>query len=420
MLGQDAPEEVPFAFTAVEDWSHDAAQRAHMIAIFSADHPLRYPVPSSLALSGTIALLRRSLPRLVAVKAFTGVVLALQHRRRAKRLIWGVFRNLRAEREVVLTEWLQYWRGAEGKVHTAYRDQFVTAPRVWSTRKVATPTLVHAMTPDPVKVHVLWELYWALRLQFLFRLRQHHRRCAALVELRPGCRKGSRQWPPHNAFHDVDASPLAKLDATLFVEIVQRPVFRYISGQQVKFSELVKLSNSVNVFHEHWTHVSSGLRHVPPVLLAFLKLPLCIEAEWLQQRFAMRTPIVPPLSWFPPHPPVKVAVSHPFPTPSEISVESHADSLYLQVPPSMPAALCPSKRQAALLHALKGSERSPPRSPSRNSLHSPHVPIPSLAPKPVGKLPELPRDAPRITVAIVAGGGHSASRPQRKLSKYCG
>lgn len=26
---------------------------------------------------------------------------------------------------------------------------------------------------------------------------------------------------------------------------------------------------------------------------AFLKLPLCIEAEWLQQRFAMRTPIVP-------------------------------------------------------------------------------------------------------------------------------
>eukprot|EP00668_Euglena_longa_P006022 GGOE01007136.1.p1 GENE.GGOE01007136.1~~GGOE01007136.1.p1 ORF type:complete len:278 (-),score=34.11 GGOE01007136.1:476-1309(-) len=277
------------------------------------------------------------------------------------------------------------------------------------------------MTPDPVKIHVLWELYWALRLQFLFCLRQHHRRCVELLVLRQECAKDSKQCAPFNslAVEDDDASHFAKLDATLFIETLRRPVFRYIPGQQIKFSELVKLSNAIDVFHEHWSHVSPALRHVSPVLLAFLKSPLCIEADWLQQRFATPGPVVPLLSWLPPHPPVKRVVCRPRPSPLEPIAESRADSDHLPVSLAMPIFPNPSKRQAVLLNALKGSEQSKSSGPPHSPLPPPHMPSIGSAPRFVGKLPELQPGAPHLTMTIVTGSAiHSASRLPKKASKY--
>eukprot|EP00667_Euglena_gracilis_P012716 EG_transcript_13064 len=289
-------------------------------------------------------------------------------------------------REEALASWLQYWQNVEAKIQQSCGDSLAAEQRDLSADRVPTSSLTHSTTPDRVKVEVLWELYWSLRAQHILHLKEYSKRWLSLIATRRKMMESLVACERHDGMNDGQPSTLAAVDAEIFIEALREPRFNYAPSKEIKYSELVRLSNSTGML------MSSGhnLVHISPFSLAFLKSPLCTEPAFMRRRSAMSGGCPPSPRWKPP--------------PPEIAVDQ-------RVIPIPSVRSCPVLRPARLpsLGELPGHPRpssgngtgrtTPVKAKPRLSVRTTELVSPTKI-SPRLRLPHLPPDAVKGATAV--------------------
>eukprot|EP00667_Euglena_gracilis_P004864 EG_transcript_4885 len=173
-------------------------------------------------------------------------------------------------------------------------------------KKACQAALANALvsTPDPLKVQVLWELYWLLR-------RQDSIRCVCYWGLRLKLLARQRELqaqplvggePQGPDFYDQEPQTPRAVLAALFVLELQyrRPLPR--PGHGLTFRELVRIASA-----PHSAHVVRELdcpevfAMAPPTVVGFLASPLCHDGRWIPEQFSVHSPypFLPRRTWEP-------------------------------------------------------------------------------------------------------------------------
>eukprot|EP00667_Euglena_gracilis_P004510 EG_transcript_4533 len=288
---------------AVGGQGSENVQRAHFCAFFHAREHLSNPLPRAMKLADVMRIVLHGLHRFVGGGAWLRFHQALRMRLYFRRRVVPVCRRLAAAREAVLDEWLAYWREAEHRAKEELRSQVHSKRLAYAlgVRRSGQQALAHALaaTPDCMKVKVLWQLYWLLRLQTASATNAYWREWFLLRAMREAFLVSPP--PPSRRDFSPRREPLSlrAVNAALFVKALQAPHFTPVAGRDVTFKELVRLANAPNVpfVHEKGT---ATLLHVPSsVVIAFQTSPLCTDTGWLLSRLHQPLPVVPPLSWHP-------------------------------------------------------------------------------------------------------------------------
>eukprot|EP00668_Euglena_longa_P044018 GGOE01058591.1.p1 GENE.GGOE01058591.1~~GGOE01058591.1.p1 ORF type:complete len:356 (-),score=31.19 GGOE01058591.1:1454-2521(-) len=339
-------------------------------------------------------------------------------------------RGLKQRREKALEEWLDYWRFCETKSQEVIQLRKSNSVTSWNPM---TSSLAHSLarasviTPEPLKITVVWDLYWLLLAQhnskavaYWHRWYALHRRRAELRRLQAGTFKASKSTDEQNDFvvaPHVDKMSLRLVNATIFLMTLQPPSFQITPGKHFKVQDLVRLANgNLKLDLTEFGNVPwSELRRIPPTVSPFMSSPLCDDPGWIRQRCLRLIPIIPSSGegsrfssrgsseWFlqrQPHgqgdhpsmssrsrmPPLCLTqrqISHCTPTPSQVSCSIRSSS-------TSPKSVLP-ELQGGFSRRFSRRSPSPSMSSSRNVVGEPaeRGSLPLQKP-PAGSLPSLP------------------------------
>eukprot|EP00667_Euglena_gracilis_P022820 EG_transcript_25531 len=212
----------------------EKVQHAHFCAFFQTREHLSNPLPGAMKLADVMRIVRHGLHRFVGGGAWLRFHQALRIRLYFRRRVVPVCRRLAAARSAVLEEWLAYWRECEHRAKEELRSQVHSKRLVYAlgARRAGQQALAHALatTPDRMKVKVLWQLYWLLRLQTASATKAYWREWFLLQAMR----EAFLVSPPPASRRDF--SPLCEpltlraVNAALFVKALQVPRFTPRAG----------------------------------------------------------------------------------------------------------------------------------------------------------------------------------------------
>eukprot|EP00668_Euglena_longa_P023049 GGOE01028745.1.p4 GENE.GGOE01028745.1~~GGOE01028745.1.p4 ORF type:complete len:243 (+),score=80.94 GGOE01028745.1:78-731(+) len=163
----------------------EVEQRHQFVTFFLSMYLLRYSPSSSLPLFYTMRAVRHLLHKYSAMmwfKIMRKVRTRCVFRRHIKQFIF----QQRQEREAVLEGWLSFWRTAEIRAAVDVRKQIQAPhPTVASPGLQAKQALRRSfvVTPDAVKVEVLWQLFWLLHALAGQQTKAHWDRWRGLLSL---------------------------------------------------------------------------------------------------------------------------------------------------------------------------------------------------------------------------------------------
>eukprot|EP00667_Euglena_gracilis_P003620 EG_transcript_3628 len=335
----------------------EASQRAHFVSFFSSKHTLRNFPPNNIPLLEVMQVMRHGLFKQAHAQIWYRLFRSLRLRCRFQAFSRAYFSRAKQEREAVLDGWLEFWRAAERRAAADLRKQIQVA-KPTDPRQSGRTTLLHAMvvTPDPLKVDVLWQLYWLLRSIFSQQTQAHWDQWLWLIHRR----RELKQQPPPAAntltldFTAGTPQTLRAVNAAFFLQMLRRPRMAYPKGKDVTFKEMVRLANANNALPE-WAAVPATAA-VSSAMAGFLTSPLCADPEWMAFRLGQPSPLIPKRSWVPL--PSKGPMA-PLPL-SRAALETPSDA----DPFSSPRSMAPGAPLPAL----------PPRQPSPRFLTPQHSP----------------------------------------------
>eukprot|EP00667_Euglena_gracilis_P009385 EG_transcript_9531 len=389
----------------------EAQQRRQFLSFFPTMHPLRHSPTGTLPLFLVLQAVCHALRKRSALMWFR-LVRQVRSRCAFRRYLHEYVEGLRQRREAVLEGWLGFWRAAELRAAVEARRQVQAPPhpsvsKQLQARQVLRRSMV--VTPDSIKVAVLWQLYWLLHTQVNRRVGAHWRRWRGLLrqadELRDGC-----EGPVFLLDFSLAEAPqtLPAVHAALFVQALRRPSKSYPTGREVTFRELLRLADCLTALPE-WAAVPSPAS-ISSTMAGFLTSPLCEDPLWMASRYGQPASLIPPCTWAP-------VVCHPIPVRPTAPAEEVDPLLASRRPstrrPTYAAGLAASQSLSLSLsgplHPLsqlaKALAASPPL--ARRRTLSPHHSLPALGPPrgrsslPRGQLrpwmvlplPDLPGDA---------------------------
>eukprot|EP00667_Euglena_gracilis_P011878 EG_transcript_12153 len=264
--------------------NQEQMKRTHFNSFFAEQHSIRNPLREGTSLTEVITILWQGIRLLNNSRLWLKCFWSLKLHIRAKLRMRTFWLNRRKERDEMLLEMFNFWMDAEKKrsaqVRKAMQDLANSSPEKYKQRSAQLSSI---WTPDSVKSTVVWELYWLLRQQLLHNAAHHMRdknrlmfaRRKALADLQDR-RGGSRE-------------ALQEANAALFVLFLQTPSLKF-GAKHFPFSTLVQLARFATS-PDHGAVVPSCR-----IFTAFLVLPVCDSAAWLQKRRFMPYPLVPPIS----------------------------------------------------------------------------------------------------------------------------
>eukprot|EP00667_Euglena_gracilis_P021777 EG_transcript_23956 len=223
----------------------EEVQRSHFRAFFAEQHQIRRPLLPDANLPAMMRILVDGLRRMASSAPWFRLQLHLKVRntlrKRAHRAL-----QMRAERAETLDGWLQFWCAAEARIQQNFRQQLVSPVTMQEVLRWQPGTIARAITPvaDALKVQVIWELYWILRMQYTHRLKTHVWRLLSLLAQRQAFKL--QRSPKVSASATVDfwqgeAVSLRAINAAIFVQSLQEPKFQYAVGRDIKVTELLRL-----------------------------------------------------------------------------------------------------------------------------------------------------------------------------------
>eukprot|EP00667_Euglena_gracilis_P007167 EG_transcript_7229 len=289
--------------TLVED-----VQRSHFGAFFMAHHAIRRPLLPKASLTCTMQVLVDGLRKMGDRAPWLRLQLHLRVRRtlrkRARRQALAG-----AHRTETLASWLAYWEAEEGRLQQGFRQRLQSTVALQDVLREYRGALARATTPvaDPLKVQVVWELYWVLRAQYTHSMKLHWQRLQGLLTYRRDLLQrralGLLSYDGVDFWHEEPRS-LPAVTAAIFVLSLQEPKFQYAAGQNIRATELLRLANA-NLADGSWAGAADSPRGPQgcPTLLAFLNSPLLTEPQWLKWRSRQAAPVVPRCTWAPRGPP---------------------------------------------------------------------------------------------------------------------
>lgn len=357
----------------MEDWrppspkNSEARQRSHFATIFAPNHSLRFALPPTAQVGLILLRVQDVLAKVRNYLIWFRLHKALRGRVSMKRNVRNLHLRLRALRLSTLEEWLAYWQMCEAKAHQGLRRQLLTRPphamsQSNKFRQLPFSTRASAsVTPDQMKVRVLWDLYWLLRTQYCCQMRTYWDEHHALAAQRR--RILSRRWPDGDAdFEDGVPMTTRAITAAAFILTLQRPKFHFVAGRDFGIKHLVKMATAEHL--PHTRREAAGLPDVAPfaglspTVGAFIASALCKQPGAMAARMARPAASIPQLSWHPPCllpslldlveglPPDPGSPTHRDPF-----LNSHR-GLHLSTPDSSPRHLHPSGPSPRHLHTF--------------------------------------------------------------------
>eukprot|EP00667_Euglena_gracilis_P004987 EG_transcript_5016 len=276
----------------------EAQQRKQFLTFFPAMHPLRYRPSASIPLFDVIQAVRHALQKYNAATWFR-VLRKLRTRCAFRRRIKSYLVRLREQREAVLEEWLGFWNATEARATVELRRQLQAQPlQVASPRLQAKSALRRSMvvTPDALKVEVLWQLFWLLHTQVAQKARLHHERWRWLVSRREELLHNRGQNYVLD-FSSEQPQTLRAVNAALFVHALQRPRDPFPSGREVTFREMLRLADFSHALPD-WVELKSTAS-ITSTTAGFLTSPLCSDPDWMVSRYSLPYPLIPRCTWTP-------------------------------------------------------------------------------------------------------------------------
>eukprot|EP00667_Euglena_gracilis_P007128 EG_transcript_7195 len=374
----------------------EAQQRHQFVTFFSSIHQLRYRPSGALPLFDVLRAVRFGLENRTCAVTWFRLLHRLRLRCAFRRRIQAYLKQLGRDRDAVLEEWLSFWRAAEVRAARELRKQ-LQAPRVevGSPRLLAKLALQRSMvvTPDPLKVDVLWQLYWLLHALFNRRLEAYYTHLVKLVRRRDHLR-AHPVLPPALDISAERPQTLRAVTAALFVHALQEPRDPWPRGRAVTFKELLRLAEGTHTLPDWAEGRSTAV--VSSAMAGFLTSALCSDPAWLALRYGRPYPLVPPRTWHPalqpvPSPrsespaPLYLSASDPEltdspdpPSPSSPPIVTPAVPTWLQQSArASPLHRSPTRLARSLMSATFPKLRSRTLSPPRSPRSTPLLPTPA-------------------------------------------
>eukprot|EP00667_Euglena_gracilis_P006782 EG_transcript_6844 len=277
----------------------EAVQRAHFTAFFALANDLRFGLCPKSKVLDVVARVQYVLCKMRSSRTWLVLRRALKAHVTFKRCTREFRYQVTAGRQLLLADWIGYWRDAELKAQNDLRRQLQSPKllQLMSPRKARQFALAHALTftPEAVKERILWDLYWLLRVQYGRRLTAHLARWIRLTRRRARL----RGYPPPMDTADFfrgEPRTLRAVNAALFVSALQEPKFDLQVGRGIHFKDLLQFAGLQHSRPDP-PALPPALKDASPTAVAFLASPLCREPKWLLARFAALHPPIPPFNW---------------------------------------------------------------------------------------------------------------------------
>eukprot|EP00668_Euglena_longa_P002716 GGOE01003172.1.p1 GENE.GGOE01003172.1~~GGOE01003172.1.p1 ORF type:complete len:574 (-),score=81.71 GGOE01003172.1:1309-3030(-) len=279
-------------------------QHAHFCAFFHNREHLCNALPEKMKVVDVMGIVMCGLRSFLLSGIWLRLRRALRVRVFFKSRVVASCLHVRGFRDSVLDEWMQYWQDCEQHAKDELRSRCSSRRLAIAinVRRAGQQALAHALsaTPDRMKVEVLWQLYWLLRMQASAAVKAYWCEWFALQAKR----KKLLSNPHAISYADFSDAhqplTLRAVDAALFVKGLQFPRFHAKPGREVMFKELVRLANAPNVpFVPDEENTSEPMHPPTSVTAAFASSPLCSNPKWFLQRCQQQTPLIPPLAWQP-------------------------------------------------------------------------------------------------------------------------
>eukprot|EP00668_Euglena_longa_P025884 GGOE01032370.1.p1 GENE.GGOE01032370.1~~GGOE01032370.1.p1 ORF type:complete len:347 (-),score=41.18 GGOE01032370.1:1192-2196(-) len=302
----DFPQWQPQTFKQVEE--SDSMQALHFLAFFVADHSLRHAAHPELPIVTVVSRIIDALCRVRAGGIWFHVLRRLHSFLFARRRMRSFHHTTKANRMVMLQEWLTFWQDAEARVTDGLRvrAQSLRLNSAINPKKASQAALANALvsTPDPLKVKVLWELYWLLRKQDSIRCLRYWDSRLKLLALQREMRTRPMVYaaPLVPDFQDEQPQTPRAVLAALFVLELQfrRPLAR--PGRDLTFKELVRIASTPHcAYFPREIDCPEVIATAPPTVVGFLTSSLCRNWKWIPKQFSVLSsyPFLPRLRWDP-------------------------------------------------------------------------------------------------------------------------
>eukprot|EP00667_Euglena_gracilis_P003953 EG_transcript_3968 len=296
-------------------------QHCHFMTFLASSFTFRHPLSADTKVGEATGMVAKCLRKGGASSIWVWLLLAIKRFARLQMGLLRAHQKMRLRRDSTLNRWLQFWQENEAKVRQKIRH--TGASLDLSPASKSRRALVHAMamTPDRLKVEILWTLYWLLWAEVSHRSVVYWAEWLPLVHFRGrvAAEQGMGLYNPN-----PNPRSLLEANAAFFIKALQAPKFDFVAGRDFSFKDLLRFASPVP---DHYPDIPP---EAPPYFAAFLTSSLCGDPEWMIERCRRPSPLVPPCTWTPPII-IPVPACRPFLSSSSSSelLEPRQDSMQL-------------------------------------------------------------------------------------------
>eukprot|EP00667_Euglena_gracilis_P013177 EG_transcript_13583 len=269
-------------------------QHCHFQTFLASNYRFRNPVGTEVKIGEVTDTVLSCLRLHGSASIWVQTLLRIKQFSRHQTRLLRLHQKLRLRREMVLNDWLNYWRDCEDKVRNKIRiahssDTFIPSEKADKSKRALANAM--AITPDSIKIQVLWMLYWLLWTQTARDGVEYWTEWLDLLRAKIQAQMEEKVALNSNVAHRATMDVLV----TVIVKAMQVPKFHYRVGHEITFKELSRLATPTS---------SAEYPGLPPdapqYLPAFLDSPLCDDPDWIVWRCTQPSPIIPPCTWTPP------------------------------------------------------------------------------------------------------------------------